>query len=77
MLLDLKSTLEILKTYTKPASLFTVPDYNVIIFENLRFRPSTRKHENGVFENLHSGERFRKPPFSHAENTVTEPSPSY
>ena len=29
-----------------------------------RFRPSTRKHENGVFKKIHSGERFRKPPFS-------------
>ena len=34
------------------------------------FHPSTRKHENGVFEILHSGERFRKPLFSHAENAV-------
>ena len=30
----------------------------------------TRPHVNGVFENLHSGERFRKPPFSLTENAV-------
>ena len=40
------------------------------VFENLRFHPSTRKRENGVFGNLHSGERFRKPPFSLTENAV-------
>ena len=43
---------------------------NVIVFENLRFPPSTRTHENGVFENLHSGERFQKAPFLVAENGV-------
>ena len=32
----------------------------VIVFENLRFRPSTRKRVASVFKNLHSGERFWK-----------------
>ena len=32
--------------------------------ENLRFRPSTRKRESGVFKNLRSGERFWKDKFS-------------
>ena len=34
--------------------------YDIIVFENLRFRPSTRKWKAGVFKNLHSGERFLK-----------------
>ena len=37
--------------------------YDIIVFENLGFRPSTRKRESGVFENLHSEDRFRKPAF--------------
>ena len=32
-----------------------------IVFEKLRFRPSTRKREAGVFKNPHSGVRFRWP----------------
>ena len=39
------------------------PIVNIIEFEKLRFRPSTRKRENSVFEKLHIGERFQKPPF--------------
>ena len=35
---------------------------DIIIFENLSFRPSTRKREAGVF-NLHSGKRFWKDAF--------------
>ena len=38
--------------------LFDVDD--IIVFENLGFRPSTRKRESGVFKNLHSGDHFRK-----------------
>ena len=34
------------------------------IFENLRFRPSTRIRKVSVFENLHSGDHFGKPRFS-------------
>ena len=34
--------------------------YDIIVFENLRFRPSTRKWKAGVFKTLHSGERFLK-----------------
>ena len=34
-----------------------------MVFENLRFRSSTRKRETGVFKNLHSGERFWKDGF--------------
>ena len=37
--------------------------YDIIVFENLGFRPSTRKRESGVFKNLHSEDRFRKPTF--------------
>ena len=36
--------------------------YDIIVFENIGFRPSTRKREAGVFKNLHSGKmRFRRP----------------
>ena len=38
--------------------------YDIIVFENLRFGPSTRKWEAGVFKNLHSKERFWKAAFS-------------
>ena len=37
--------------------------YDIIVFENLRFGPSTRKWEAGVFKNLHSEERFWKAAF--------------
>ena len=37
------------------------PVINVIVFENIRLRPSTRKRETGVFKKIHSGERFRLP----------------
>ena len=32
--------------------------YDIIVFENLRLRPPTRKQKAGVFENLYSEERF-------------------
>ena len=38
--------------------------YDIIVFENLRFRRSTRKWEAGVFLNLHSEVRFCKVTFS-------------
>ena len=38
--------------------------YYIIVFENFRFCPSTRKREASVFENLHSGKRFKKKAFS-------------
>ena len=38
--------------------------YDIIEFENLRFRPSTCKQEASVFKNFHSGERFWKDAFS-------------
>ena len=38
--------------------------YDIIVFENLRFRTSTRKRKAHVFKNLRSGERFWKDPFS-------------
>ena len=31
---------------------------DVSVFEKLRFHPSTRQHENGVFKKIHSWERF-------------------
>ena len=31
---------------------------DIIVFENLRFRPSTRKRKAGFFRSLHSGKRF-------------------
>ena len=34
--------------------------YDVIVFQNLRCRPSTRKWEAGFFRNLHSGDRKRR-----------------
>lgn len=36
---------------------------DIIVFEKLLFRPSTRKREAGVLRNVHSGDRFRKPAF--------------
>ena len=43
--------------------------YDIIVLENLRFRPSTRKREDGFFKNLHSGERFWKDAFAVTEFT--------
>ena len=37
---------------------------DVVVFRTLRFHSSTRVQQNGVFKNLHSGERFRKNAFS-------------
>ena len=34
--------------------------YDIIVFENLCFCPSTRKREASVYKNLQSGERFWK-----------------
>ena len=34
--------------------------YDIIVFENPRFRPSTSKGEVGVFKKLHFGEYFEK-----------------
>ena len=45
--------------------------FDVSVFEKLRFHPSTRQHENGVFKKFHSGERFRKASFSVTENAVS------
>ena len=36
--------------------------YDIIVFENLRFRTSTCKRKARVFKNLHSGESFWKDP---------------
>ena len=44
--------------------------YDIIITENLRFRPSTRILEAGVFKNPYSGDRFRKPALLVHENDV-------
>ena len=38
--------------------------YDIIVFEIVRFRPSTRRRKAGVFKNLHSGQRFWKDAFS-------------
>ena len=38
--------------------------YDIIVFENLRLRPPTRKQKAGVFKNLHSEEHFWKDAFS-------------
>ena len=48
----------------------TGDDWTREIFENLRFRPSTRIRKVSVFESLHSGDHFRKPPFSVTEYAV-------
>ena len=45
--------------------------YDVSVFEKLRFRPSTRQQETGVFKKIHSGERFRKESFSVTENAIS------
>ena len=37
--------------------------YDIIVFEYLRFLPSIRKREAGVFKNLHSGEGLWKDAF--------------
>ena len=39
--------------------------FDVSVFEKLRFHPSTRQHEHGVFQKIHSdsGECFEKLPF--------------
>ena len=34
--------------------------HDIIVFENLHFRPPTREQKDVVFKNLHSGERFWK-----------------
>ena len=44
------------------------PKHDVIVFENLRSRPSTRIRWISVFKNLHLGERIWKPPFLVPEN---------
>ena len=39
--------------------------YDIVVFENLRFRPfGLGKLEAGVFKNLHSKEHFQKDMFS-------------
>ena len=38
--------------------------FDIIVFENTRFCPSTRKREGCVFRNLHSKERLRKDAYS-------------
>ena len=38
--------------------------YYIIVFESLRFHPSTRSRKNSFFKKFHSGERLRKVPFS-------------
>ena len=50
------------------ASIGHEPRHDVIVFESLRFRPSTRIHWISVFKTLHPGERIWKPPFSAPEN---------
>ena len=41
------------------ACAFTgIHDRDVIVFKNVRFHPSTRVQQNGVFKKLYSGERF-------------------
>ena len=43
---------------------------DIIVFENLRFRPFTRKGQAGVFKNLHSRDCYWKTAFS--EHTWTK-----
>ena len=44
--------------------------FDVSVFEKLRFWPSTLHQLAGVFKLLHTGDRFRKAPFSVTENAV-------
>ena len=60
------STRSVFKSYVRRANL--EPRHDVIVFENLRFRPSTRIRYIYVFKNLHPGERIWKPSFSVPEN---------
>ena len=48
---------------TEACALTGVHHRDVIVFKNVCFHPSTRVQQNGVFENLFSGERFRKDTF--------------
>ena len=50
----------LLRFQGKNASCWQNMMYDIIVLENLRFRPSTRKREAGLFNNLHSGELFEK-----------------
>ena len=45
--------------------------YDIIVFENFRFRPSTQIGQFGVFKNLHSRDRFQKPAFLVPENAAS------
>ena len=45
-----------------------VPRHDVIVFENLRFRPSKRIQHISIFKNLHPGECIWKPLFLVPEN---------
>ena len=71
MLLNLHSSMN---TYTKPAPLLTVPDYNVIVFTrphvNAKAAFSKTSTLESVFENL----RFHSPktPFTCGRNAKTE-----
>ena len=44
--------------------------YDIIVFENLLFRASTRKREAGVLKNVHSEDCFPKPAFFICLNPV-------
>ena len=37
--------------------------YDIILFENIRFRPFTRKREASVIETVYSGECFKEDAF--------------
>ena len=44
--------------------------YDIIVFENLLFRASTRKREAGVLKNVHSEDCVPKPAFFICLNPV-------
>ena len=44
--------------------------FDVRVFEERRFQPSTLHHQADVFKFLHSGDRFFKVPFSVTENAI-------
>ena len=47
------------------------PRHDIIVFENLRFRPSTRIRRVSIFKTLHPGEHIWKPPFSPLHTNTT------
>ena len=59
-----KSSVLSVHTYTRKQRFQKVPCTLESVLEKFRFHLSARTRENSVFNKFHSGERFRKVPFS-------------